>query len=1072
MFVIKRDGSTEPMSFDKITARNEKFCFNFENSPNLDIDPISLSKKVIESIYSGISTREIDNLSCETALYMSTYHPDFEILAKRIAVSNLHKSTHASFYDLTMELHSLGLLKNDYVSFVENNKDVLESFIDYSKDYSYTYFGLKTLEKSYLNKNKRGDIVERPQHLNLRIAIFLRMDDGLSSIKEIYDLLADKYFTHASPTMFNAGMKYSQLSSCFLLSMNDQLEDMMECMKSAALISKFSGGIGINISMIRPKGSRINSTGGHSDGIIPFLKVWNSLARYVNQCLHPDTKIYTPDGIKRIIDMKKGDFVFTSDGTIKQVNEVFSKSYDGYLTTLKLNEIATEVRATPEHQLLTLTKFERQEGKSPVYKLVGDLKVGDFVFFPKNLENIESTPKPTDDFYKFLGLLVSQGFVLEEGMETSYYVYTEYARDFIKDYIAFPYKNQGKFISFPLGFINGEFQDTSPETFSLTNEIINLPIHQLRKFHNGLFLNTYSFITKSKILLHQIILIHLRLGILPHVKELQERGKKLYKILIDENNTQTLDGFLYTEISGISNELHIGNVYDLNIEENHNYLTEIGIVHNSGRRKGAVAVYLEPHHPDIVDFLKIRKNNTKEEHSCLDLHMGLWVSDIFMKRVENDEIWSLFDPSVVKLHEIYGEEYEKVYIEKEKEGLFMKQISARELFKEIMMTQIETGEPYILFKDTINRRSNQKNIGVIRGSNLCTEITEYTDNDTIAVCNLASISLPAFVKDGVFNYTLLGYITEKITENMNYVIDKNFYPDKKAEKSNFSTRPIGIGVQGLADVFQMMELSWDDELAKEINDKVFAVIYYHSLKKSCEIAKEKGWYERFPESPFSMGLLQFDLAGKTAESFIDESLILDWEGLKEDIKKYGVRNSLLTTQMPTASTSQILGNNESTEPYTSNLYVRRVLAGDFPVINKHLYEILKEKGMWNKQIIDEIIKNDGSIQTVGGIDDRTKEIFRTAWEMKTRRMIDLAVGRGIYIDQSQSFNVFMGTPQVNALYSMFLYEWKQGMKTGLYYLRTRSKVKALNFSLMENTVVKKDEKKVVCDEEVCFSCSA
>lgn len=770
LYVIKRSGDREPVYFDRITVRNEQLC------QGLDIDPTIISQKVADCIKPGIKTEEIDILSAETALYMSTNEPQYEEVAKRIIISNLHKKTIRDFSKVTESLKNLGLLDDNYYKFVMDNREELDNIPDYDRDYSFTYFGFKTLEKSYLSKDLNGNTIERPQHIWLRVATYIRMPD-ISKIKEVYDLMSQKYFTHASPTIFNAGLKCSQLSSCFLLSMNDQLEDMLDCMKYAGLISKYGGGIGINISMIRSKGSRINSTGGISDGINPFLKVWNSLARYVNQ---------------------------------------------------------------------------------------------------------------------------------------------------------------------------------------------------------------------------------------------------------------------------------------------------------SGKRKGSIAVYLEPHHPDIFDFLNIRKNNTKEELQCLDLHIALWISDLFMKRVKMDGEWCLFDPNRVKgLHEMYGDEYERVYLKAEEDKLYEKKIKARELWNEILIAQMETGEPYMLYKDHINHKSNQKNVGIIRGSNLCAEIVEYTDNDTIAVCNLCSISLPAYVdvENKKFDYEKLKYTVKLLTENMNIVIDKNFYPVENAKKSNMNLRPTGIGVQGLADVFQMLELAWSDNEAKELNKNIFAIIYYYSLETSMELSKKYGPYDRFKGSPASMGILQPDMWGVTP---VTVNGMLDWDKLRTDIITNGLRNSLLVAQMPTASTSQILGNNESIEPFTSNLYVRRVLSGDFPMVNKHLYKTLKTLNLWNEKNVNQIIKDKGSVLNLD-IPQRVKDIYKTSWELTMKLMIDMSIDRGAYICQTQSLNCFMADPTTEKLSSMFMYGWEKGIKTGMYYLRRRTKVDAIQFSIMDKNDSNenvKPKKQVVCTDDVCTMCSS
>lgn len=783
MYVVKRSGQTEPVFFDKITNRNAKLC------KDLAIDPIEITQKVIQNLNSGIKTKELDNLSAETALHNSTYQPDYEILAKRLVVSNMHKSINLSFSKAMKSLADVDLLDPTYYEFITRYAEELEKIIHHDRDYLMSFFGFKTMEKSYLTKDKNGDLLESVQHVIMRTASFLHFPN-LQKIKNTYDLMSKQYFIHASPTLFNAGLKCPQLASCFLLSTEDDLNEMLSTLTRAGMISKFSGGIGVNLSMVRSKGSFIASTGGRSDGVVPYLKLWNSLARYVNQ---------------------------------------------------------------------------------------------------------------------------------------------------------------------------------------------------------------------------------------------------------------------------------------------------------GGRRKGAVAIYLEPHHADISDFLKIRKNNTKEEIRCLDLHIGLWISDLFMKRVMNKETWSLFDPNRLKqrgisLHDCYGEEYERLYELAEREKLYEEQVNAQDLFTEILFSHMETGEPYMLYKDHINRRSNQKNIGVIRGSNLCTEITEYTDKEVVSVCNLCSVSLPAFVdvENKTFDFAKLGEVVETVTENLNIVIDKNYYPIPSAQDSNFKNRPIGIGASGLADVFQMMGLAWEDKEARELNTNIYAVIYYHSLKKSVELAKLYGPYENFKGSPFSQGLLQQDLTRMHPSKLQEEpplTVELDWDGLRSDVVRYGTRNSLLTTQMPTASTAQIIGNNESMEPYTSNMYARSVLSGTFPVINNHLYNDLKKLGLWNADLVNEIIAQGGSVQSISSIPDRIKQVYKTSWELSMKTMIDFAADRGFFIDQSQSFNIFIETPTVPKLSSMFAYGWQKGLKTGMYYLRRKPVVQAIKFTVQEKPTTTTTKKQVgnktfVCTDEVCTSCSS
>lgn len=477
-----------------------------------------------------------------------------------------------------------------------------------------------------------------------------------------------------------------------------------------------------------------------------------------------------------------------------------------------------------------------------------------------------------------------------------------------------------------------------------------------------------------------------------------------------------------------------------------------------GKRKGAFAAYLEPSHPDIEEFLELKKNHGKEELRARDLFYGLWISDLFMKRVEANEEWSLFCPSKCPdLIELYGEEYEKRYIEYESMNLQVRKISAQKLWFQILDSQMETGTPYMLYKDSANKKSNQKNLGTIKCSNLCTEIIEYSDENETAVCNLASIALPKFVQNGKFNFEELGKVVEIVTGNLNKVIDQNLYPLETTKVSNNRHRPIGIGVQGLADVFLMLHIPFECDQAQKLNSEIFETIYYHSLKKSCILAQKFGPYDSFGGSPASQGILQFDMWENKETS---KDLNLDWANLKSDIVKFGIRNSLLVAPMPTASTSQILGNNECFEPITSNIYLRRVLAGEFPVVNKHLICFLKKKGSWNPEVANEIIKNKGSVQTLDCLSEYDKQVFKTVWEVKMKSVIDMAAERGRFIDQSQSMNLFMDYPTHKRLSSMHFYAWKKGLKTGMYYLRTKPATDALQV-----TVCSRDNKD-------CAACSA
>ena len=773
MYVMKRNGKQEAVHFDKITSRVMKLSYGLTLKGD---DIIEIAKKVIVGIYNGVPTTELDNLAAETAASFTTKHPDFAVLAARIAVSNLHKNTVKSFSETASLLYNYiddktgdkaPLLADDVYDIIVENADRLNASIIYERDYHFDFFGFKTLEKSYLLK-VNGKIVERPQHLFMRVALGIHKNDIDSAI-ETYNLMSEKWFIHATPTLFNGGTPKPQMSSCFLLSMkDDSIEGIYETLKNTALISQSAGGIGLNVHNIRSTGSYIKGTNGTSNGIIPMLRVFNDTARYVDQ--------------------------------------------------------------------------------------------------------------------------------------------------------------------------------------------------------------------------------------------------------------------------------------------------------GGGKRKGAFAIYLEPWHADVFAFLDLRKNHGKEEMRARDLFLALWVCDLFMKRVEADGQWSLFCPNEAKnLHTTHGAEFEALYEQYEKEGKAKKTIPARDLWNAILEAQIETGNPYMLYKDAANEKSNQKNLGTIRCSNLCTEIIEYSDDKETAVCNLASISLPRFVEGKKFNFDKLLEVTQIITKNLNKIIDNNYYPLEETKRSNFRHRPIGIGVQGLADVFMLLGLPFESEMAKLLNKNIFETIYYAALVASKNIAKELGAYETFEGSPLSKGIFQFDMWN------MQPSDRYNWDELRTEIKEHGVRNSLLLAPMPTASTSQILGNNECFEPYTSNIYNRRVLSGEFVVVNKHLLKDLMSLGLWNDSMKQRIIAANGSVQNIEEIPANLKEIYKTVWEIKQRTIIDMSADRGAFICQSQSLNLFVEQPNFAKLSSMHFYTWKKGLKTGMYYLRTKAATDAVKFTVDMDTMKQAATDKAMAVEQI--SCS-
>ena len=791
MFVIKRNGTKESVKFDKITARIEKLCYGL--NPSL-VDPIDVAKKVIEGLFDGVTTSELDNLAAETAASLTTKHPDYALLASRIAVSNLHKNTTKSFSGTMRKLHqyvdpkvdkSASLIADDVMEIIDTNSTILDSTIIYDRDFGFDYFGFKTLEKSYLLKLD-GEIAERPQHMFMRVAVGIHKGD-IDSVIKTYNLISERWFTHATPTLFNAGTPKPQMSSCFLLTMkDDSIDGIYDTLKQTAKISQSAGGIGLSIHNVRATGSYISGTNGTSNGIVPMLRVFNDTARYVDQ--------------------------------------------------------------------------------------------------------------------------------------------------------------------------------------------------------------------------------------------------------------------------------------------------------GGGKRKGAFAVYLEPWHADVFEFLDLRKNHGKEEMRARDLFLALWICDLFMKRVEANEDWSLYCPHEAPgLHECWGKEVEGLYVKYEQEGRARKTVKAQELWFAILDAQVETGTPYLLYKDAANGKSNQQNLGTIKSSNLCTEILEYTSADEIAVCNLASLALPRYITNGVFDHEKLYEVTYQVTLNLNKIIDHNYYPVDEARNSNLRHRPVGLGVQGLADAFILLRLPFESEEAQQLNKEIFETIYFAAMTASKDLAIKDGAYESFKGSPLSKGQFQFDLWGVSPASNR-----WDWENLRLDVMNHGVRNSLLVAPMPTASTSQILGNNECFEPYTSNIYTRRVLSGEFIVVNKHLLKDLVNLGLWNTDMKNKIITANGSIQDIAEIPIEIKALYKTVWEIKMRNIIDMAADRGAYICQSQSLNLFINSPNSSKLTSMHFYAWKKGLKTGMYYLRTQAASQAVKFTV-ENQAGKNMEPVIpgeieavldeipdgpVCSmEEGCISCS-
>ena len=751
MYVVKRDGRKEAVKFDKITARIIKMCYGLDPL----VSPEAVAMKVIEGIYDGVTTTELDNLAAETAAAKTIDHPDYALLASRIAVSNLHKETKKSFSEVMEDLYNYvdpktnqkaSLLAEDVYQVIMENREVLDSSIIYDRDFKYDYFGFKTLSRSYLLR-LNGEIAERPQQMLMRVSVGIHKGDITEAIKT-YNLMSEGWFTHATPTLFNAGTPKPQMSSCFLLTMKeDSIDGIYDTLKSCAKISQSAGGIGLAIHDIRATGSYIKGTNGASNGIVPMLRVFNDTARYVDQ--------------------------------------------------------------------------------------------------------------------------------------------------------------------------------------------------------------------------------------------------------------------------------------------------------GGGKRKGSFAVYIEPWHADIFDFLDLKKNHGKEEQRARDLFYALWIPDLFMKRVESNGDWTLMCPNECPgLADTHSAEFEALYTKYEAEGKGRKTIKAQDLWFKILESQIETGTPYMLYKDAANSKSNQQNLGTIKSSNLCTEIIEYTAPDEVAVCNLASLALPKFVtEDGQFDHNKLFEVTYQATVNLNRIIDGNYYPVEEARNSNMRHRPIGLGVQGLADAFIMMRFPFESPEARQLNAEIFETIYYAAMTASKDLAKKEGAYETFPGSPLSKGVFQFDMWNVTPSNR------WEWDVLRKEVMEFGARNSLLLAPMPTASTAQILGNNECFEPYTSNIYTRRVLSGEFIIVNKHLLKDLVKEGLWNKDMRSKLMASNGSVQNIVEIPAHLKALYKTAWEISQKAIVDLAADRGAYICQSQSLNIFMENANFGKLTSMHFYGWKQGLKTGMYYLRTKAATDAIKFTV-------------------------
>ncbi len=1131
MRVTKRNGELQEVAFDKILERIKKLG----QEADIHINNSSLVMKVIDQLYDKIPTSKIDELAAEQCAALSANHPDYSTLAARIVVSNHQKNTDASFSNVMKSLYQFTNLKGENKSlvsqslwdFTQHYSEQLDNMIDSERDYLIDYFGFKTLEKSYLFR-VNNVIVERPQHMWMRVSVGIHgssiSDENLLLVKETYDLMSQKYFTHATPTLFNAGTPRPQLSSCYLIAMeDDSIDGIYNTLKDCAQISKYSGGIGLHIHNIRAKGSHIQGTNGKTDGLVPMLRVFNSTARYVNQCFAPDGWVYSKQGPKQFKDVTTTDELVTIDGTFKRVNEVIVNQVDKEILEIRIINSMFPIKVTKEHELYLIKNrnvpnenlgnpdysviINELENKiiQPNFYSASELNENDLVGFP--IPTFEEDNNIDDlHFYYFYGLMLRSGYINDtdsvillddtEGATFVNYYLTKLNVNFIQIENKFTWLNGNNSNL----LISKELLYDEHNNKIIHSSFINLPKHKIVRIIDGLYKNNpwNKVSTSSLTLIMQIRYVLLRLGMLTF----GNLHNNVYTIELDPVVTCfEHNGILWSGVKSITNITYCGDVYDFNMIDNHNYLTDMGVVHNSGKRNGSFAIYLEPWHADIEEFLELRKNHGDEELKARDLFYALWISDLFMERVRDNLNWSLCCPNECPgLADVYGDKFKELYEKYEIDGKMKKTVSARELWFKILDAQMETGTPYILFKDAVNKKTNQQNLGTIKSSNLCCEITEYSDEYETAVCNLASIALPTFIVNNTFDFERLHEVTKVVTNNLNKLIDINFYPTYKTRRSNFRHRPIGIGIQGLSDAFIMLNIPYHSEEAKELNKMIFETIYHAALEKSNSIAIERemyiktnlksnfdiidhlnewdskgilnglykkvkdpytfcGAYSSFEGSPSSKGILQFDMWN------ITPSDRYDWSTLKQSIINHGTRNSLLVSPMPTASTSQILGFNECFEPITSNLYSRRTMAGEFVVVNKYLMKELISLGLWNEQIKNNIIANKGSIQQLTVLSEHIRNKYKIVWEMPMKHLIDMSADRGAFICQSQSLNLWLEDPTYNSLTSMHFYSWKKGLKTGIYYLRRKAKHQAQQFTI-------EPESREQPEEDICEMCSA
>ena len=1172
MRVLKRNGKYETIAFDKILKRVK----TIGSECNITLNYTAFVMKIIDQLYDGIPTAKIDELAAEHSASLSTHHFDYGTLASHIIMSNHHKNTHSSFFSVMKKLYNFRdvhgahypLIEKEYWNTVQENKQEFDSMIVHDRDYLIDYFGFKTLERSYLMK-VNNVIVERPQYMWLRVAIGIHKND-LEKVKTTYDLMSQKYFTHATPTLFNAGTPTPQLSSCYLIAMeNDSIDGIYSTLRDCAKISKWAGGIGMHIHNVRASGSFIRGTNGSSNGIVPMLRVFNNTARYVDQCVTPETYIYTTDGPAQIQNLLQDKSeTYNKTGSHELIENILEHPYEGEVYEIENMHSIDNLVITPEHPILVLPDQQKMINYKTITnrldKKIVDFKWRDAKDLTKNdmlvytIPSYEKDSTLTSDDCYFYGITLADGYVSDTlcGHITLHTINKRNILNFITEYLdkhVIQYTvtvndnttrlRWNKTINLP--FKHSDIYDSNKEKH-VVSRFLNLPIEKSIHIVKGLVEcdgcidKEIVFDSTSRQMIESVRYLLLKKGILTsgYTRDRIGESHNTYRgdiittrkisyslriprvpeicslFNIDNKVGEFYNFFRYgnylcSRIKNISTRQYSGTLYDLQLTKEHNYMIHNGIIHNGGgRRSGSFAIYLEPWHADIEDFLELRKNHGDEDMRARDLFYALWTPDLFMERVKTNDKWSLFCPDECPgLHNVYGAEFKELYEKYENGGKYKRQINARDLWLKVMDSQMETGTPYILYKDAANEKSNQKNLGTIMSSNLCTEIMEYSDKDETAVCNLGSIALSNFVENRIFNYDKLHEVTKILTDNLNKVIDINFYPTEKTKRSNMRHRPIGIGVQGLADTFALMNMPFHSEAAKNVNKLIFETIYHAALECSNEIAKSRselleplalhddfsdklsidehvklqkminehetpnlhhtwrGAYSTFHGSPTSNGILQYDMWN------VEPSDRYDWATLKESIKTYGIRNSLLVAPMPTASTSQILGNNECFEPFTSNIYTRRTLAGEFIIVNKYLMRELLDLKLWNEKVKNNIIANKGSVQYVDGIPDEIKEKYKIVWEIPMKHLIDMAKDRGAFICQSQSLNLWLEEPKYNTLTSMHFYSWQAGLKTGIYYLRRMAKHQAQQFTI-EPDKKKSSEDPSDDEDEICEMCSA